>query len=140
MAEPTSPTPARKRANINRTAIGFNVAAQIFLIFVIIAFANTISYRHFHRWDYSHDRNYALSPKTRNLLSHLDQPVRAIVFFTSAQILAKDVSGLLREYDYASNKKFTVEYVDPFRNLTRARELAEHYKFGENDNIIILDY
>jgi hypothetical protein len=140
MAESTSPTPAKKRANINRTAIGFNVALQIFLIFVIIAFANTISYRHYHRWDFSHDRNYALSPKTKNLLSHLVQPVRAIVFFTSAQILAKDVSGLLREYDYASNKKFTVEYVDPFRNLTRARELAEHYKFGENDNIIILDY
>jgi hypothetical protein len=140
MAESTSPTPSKKRANINRTAIGFNVALQIFLIFVIIAFANTISYRHYHRWDFSHDRNYALSPKTKNLLSHLDQPVRAIVFFTSAQILAKDVSGLLREYDYASNKKFTVEYVDPFRNLTRARELAEHYKFGENDNIIILDY
>jgi hypothetical protein len=147
MAESASPTPpssalkaAAPRADINRTAIGFNVAVQLFLVFLIIAFANTMSYRHYHRWDYSHNRNYALSSKTKNLLSHLDQPVHAIVFFTSAQILNKDVSGLLREYDYASNKKFTVEYVDPFRNLTRARELADTYKFGENDNIIILDY
>jgi hypothetical protein len=143
MAKSSSPKPVTTpgpRTDINRTAIGFNVAAQLFLVLVIIAFANTMSYRHYHRWDFSHDRNYELSSKTRNLLAHLEQPVRAIVFFTSAQILGKDVSGLLREYDYASNKKFTVEYVDPFRNLTRARELAEHYKFGENDNIIILDY
>ncbi len=82
-----------------------NVSAQVFLTLIIMAFANTMSYRHYLRWDLSHEHNYALSSKTKNLLSHLDEPVRAIVFFTSAQMLMnKDVTGLLREYDYASHR------------------------------------
>ncbi len=32
-----------------------------------------------------------------------------------------------------------MEVVDPYRNLQRARELSEKYKFGNNDNIVILD-
>jgi hypothetical protein len=142
MAASKSPTsPRAPRSDINRAAIGLNVSALLILTFIIIAFANTMSYRHYQRWDFSHAHNYALSSKTKNLLAHLEQPVRAYVFFTSAQALMnKDITGLLREYDYASNKKFTVEFVDPYRNLTKARELADTYKFKDNENIVILDY
>src|SRR4051812_11714923 len=91
---PAAPAPA-PRSNINRTAIGFNVATQIAIVLAIIVMVNIVSYRQFKRWDLSHNQNYALSTKTKNILANLDQPVRAIVFFPQAQILSKDVSGLL---------------------------------------------
>ncbi|HEX8312415.1 MAG TPA: Gldg family protein, partial [Chthoniobacteraceae bacterium] len=33
-----------------------------------------------------------------------------------------------------------MEVVDPYRNLTRAQDLQTQYKFGANENIVILDY
>src|SRR4051812_46973602 len=112
---PVAPAPA-PRGNINRTAIGFNVAAQLAIIFAIIFMVNLVSFRQFKRWDLSHNQNYELSPKTKAILGSLEQPVRAIVFFPQAQMLSKDVASLLREYEFASNKKFSVEYVDPYKN------------------------
>jgi hypothetical protein len=74
------------------------------------------------------------------LLTSLDKPVRAVVFFSSAAEIVPDVIALLREYEFASGKKFAMEVVDPYRNLTRAQDLQTQYKFGANENIVILDY
>ena len=73
------------------------------------------------------------------MLKSLQKPVKAIVFFSSAAEIAPDVNNLLREYEFASNGKFKSEVVDPFRSLTRAQELQAKYKFGANENIVILD-
>src|SRR4051812_615280 len=94
--EPTSvpsSTPGN-RGRINRTVIGINVVIQVLLVFFIVVVANAVAYRHYKRWDLSHNMNYSLSSKTKNLLSHLDQPVHATVFFPQAQMLSKDVGGL----------------------------------------------
>lgn len=136
----TTPAKAPKSGTARRLAIGTNVLLQILIVVGIIAMVNWIGFRQFKRWDFSRNQKYALAPMTKNLLSNLDKPVKAIVFFPSAQALYGDVSSLLREYEYASNKKMTVEFVDPYKNLLRARELAEQYKFGGSDNIVILDY
>ncbi len=74
------------------------------------------------------------------MLASLKKPVKAVVFFPNAQAIAQDVGSLLREYEYASDRKVSIEIVDPYRNLTRAKELSEKYKFGNTDNIVILDY
>jgi hypothetical protein len=125
---------------ISRFQIGLNVLLQIFVLAAIVLMANYLSFRHFKRWDFSRDQKYALSSQTRNLLANLKKPVRAVIFFSSAAEIAPDVSALLREYEFASDKKFTAEVVDPFRNFTRASELQTKYKFGANENILILDY
>lgn len=137
--EPVPPHDAAP-PTIGRLSIGFNVAVQILVVFFIIALVNNLGFRHFKRWDFSHNQKFALSPQTKNLLSHLEAPVHAIIFFPQAQGLFGDASALLREYSYAAHGKFTVEEVDPYRNLIRARELSEKYKFGASDNIVILDY
>jgi hypothetical protein len=136
----TTPAPAPRSGAARRLAIGTNVVVQVLIIVFIIALVNWIGFRQFKRWDFSRNQKYALAPMTKNILGNLDKPVKAIVFFPSAQALAGDVSSLLREYEYASGKKLTVEFVDPYKNLIRARELAEQYKFGASDNIVILDY
>ncbi len=125
---------------ISRFQIGLNVLLQLLIVAAIVLMVNYLSFRHFKRWDFSRDQKYALSSQTKNLLSNLKKPVRAVIFFSSATEIAPDVAALLREYEFASDKKFTTEVVDPFRNFTRASELQTKYKFGANENILILDY
>jgi hypothetical protein len=124
---------------MKRLTIGVNVLSQILIIIGIVGMLNYVSFRHFKRWDFSRNQKFALAPMTKNLLASLKTPVKAVVFFPGAQMISQDVTSLLREYEYASDKKISVEIVDPYRNLLRAKELAEKYKFGNNDNIVILD-
>src|SRR5262249_51433538 len=89
------------------------------------------------------DQKFALSAQTKNLLGSLPKPVKAIIYFSGNGVggqVFPDVNALLREYEYASGKKLTVETVDPYRNLSRAKELAEKYKFSGEENIVVLDY
>lgn len=134
-----SSTP-QAQSGFNRLAIGANVVTQVVIFAAIVMMVNYVNFRHFKRWDFSRNQKYALAPLTKNLLSGLQKPVKAVVFFPSFQVIAQDVSSLLREYEYASDKKLSVEVVDPYRNLLRAKELSEKYKFGSSDNIVILDY
>jgi len=131
--KPSTPT------HIHRFRIGANVLAQVVFFAVIVLLVNFISTRHFKRWDLSRNQKYALSPQTIQLLRSLDKPVKAIVFFNQNVPVANDVGLLLREYEFAS-KKFEKEVVDPYNNLLRAKELSVQYKFGDSDNIVILDY
>ena len=119
----------------HRLQIGLNMLLQIVIVAAIIVMVNYLSYRHFKRWDFSRNQKYALTSQTKNLLGSLKQPVKAVVFFSSAAEIQPDVISLLREYEYASDKKFQVEIVDPYRSFTRAQELQTKYKFGANENI-----
>ncbi len=135
-----SPAPAPKTVKIHRFQIGLNVLVQLFVVILIIVMLNYLSFRHFKRWDFSRDRKFALSSQTTNLLTHLKKPVRAVIFFAGASEVVPDLQALMREYEIASKKKFTVEYIDPYRSLSRAQELQTKYKFGSNENILILDF
>ncbi|HEX8295003.1 MAG TPA: Gldg family protein [Chthoniobacteraceae bacterium] len=130
----------QKVVQISRFQIGVNVLVQLLIVAAIVGMVNYLSFRHFKRWDFSRDQKYALSSQTKNLLGSLKKPVKAIIFFSSAAEIAPDVAALMREYEFASDKKFSTEIVDPFRNFTRASELQAKYKFGASENILILDY
>src|SRR5271169_5691222 len=134
-----APKVATKVVKIHRFQIGLNVLVQALVITAIVVMFNYMSFRHFKRWDFSRDKKYALSSQTKSLLKNLQKPVKAVVFFSSAAEIAPDVNSLLREYEFASDGKFKTEVVDPFRSFTRAQELQTQYKFGANENIVILD-
>lgn len=137
----STPPPAGPSAG-RRVVIGFNVATQAVIVFVILILVNWVSNRHFKRWDHTRDHSYALSSQTTSLLSRLPKPVKAFVYFGGGLFgeVAPDALAVLREYEYAAKGKLTVEQVDPSRNLQRASELSERYKIGELENIVILDY
>ncbi len=135
-----TPTPVTaKSGQIKRVQIGLNVLLQLLIVVALVGMINFIGFRQFNRWDLSRNQKFALSPMTTNLLTHLEKPVKAIVFFNASTPVASDVNLLLREYEFTSKKKFEVEMVDPYNNVIRAKELAAQYKFGGNDNIVILD-
>jgi hypothetical protein len=126
-----------------RTAV--NVAVQIVLTALIVLMLNYLSFNRFGRWDLSRNSKYALSGLTRKFLGSLKKEVKIYVFFSGTATkspgadLYSDVENLLKEYQYAGKRHIRVETVDPYRDITRARELQEKFRFGSNDNIIILD-
>lgn len=133
-----------KTVKIKRFQIGLNVLIQIAAIVAIVVLANYFAYRHFKRWDYSRSNKYSLSEQTKQVLGSLKDPVKFIVFFAPdpripGADLHDDVENLVKEYQYASDGKVSVEYVDPMRDLTRARELLTQYKFGV-ENVVVVDY
>lgn len=127
-------------SRIHRLQIGLNVLAQIAAVLAIGGLVNYFAYNHYHRWDWSRNRKTELADQTRRLLKNLDKPLRAIVFFAPTAPVYEDVMALLKEYQYAARKKIDVEIVDPYRNFSRARELQGKYKFGANEDVVILDY
>jgi hypothetical protein len=130
---------------IRRFTIGLNVLVQLLVLILILGMINYLAFNHYRRWDNSRDRKYALSEQTVRLLKTLKKRVKAIVFFSPTAMTPEvqiypDVENLLKEFQYGSKKKIEVEFVNPARDFARARDLQAKYKFGRNENIVILDY
>ena len=125
---------------IKRFQIGLNVLVQLVAVVFILGALNYIAFHHYKRWDFSRNQKYALSDQTRRLLQSLDKPMKVVVFFNPGVDIYDDLQNLLKEYQYATQKKVEVETINPYRNFSRARELQAKYKFGANENIVILDY
>ncbi|MGH7937916.1 MAG: Gldg family protein, partial [Bryobacteraceae bacterium] len=138
MADETAPTPAPKK--IHRFQIGLNVVLQVAIIIVLAAMVNYLGFEHYRRWDLSRDQKYALSDKTKHFLQSIPGKVRVTAFFAANSPIYSDVQNLLTEYQYASRGKIDVEYVDPQRNLTRAKQLFNKYKVVTDESVLVVDY
>lgn len=135
----TQPAPA-KAIRVGRLEVGFNIVVQIALVIVAIVMVNWISNKYYARLDWSHGKNTVLSPQTKALLGGLEKKVQVIVMFATGGEAESDALALLREYQFAAKGKLTVEEVDPYANLARAKDLQAQYKFGGNENVIIFTY
>src|SRR6266702_1212446 len=132
--------PERRPKKIRRVQIGFNVLAQIILILFLAAMVNSIAFKHYQRWDFSHDQKYALSDKTKRFLRTIKGKMRIIVFFSPSTPIAADVQTLLTEYQYAAKGKIDIEYIDLERNLSRAKEIFDKYKVVSDESLLVIDY
>jgi len=112
----------------------------VLLVLGLAAMVNYLGLQHYKRWDFSRDQKYALSDKTKHFLNGIKGKVRLTVFFGAQNPISGDVQSLLTEYQYASRGKIDVEYVDPERNLTRAKELFDKYKVVTDESVLIVDY
>src|SRR5436853_1601077 len=130
----------RRPKKIRRIQIGFNVLAQIILILFLAAMVNSIAFKHYQRWDFSRDQKYALSDKTKRFLRTVKGKMRIIVFFSPSTPIAADVQTLLTEYQYAGKGKIDIEYIDPERNLSRAKEMFDKYKVVSDESLLVIDY
>jgi hypothetical protein len=138
MADET--TPQRRPKKIRRVQIGFNVLAQIILLLFLVAMVNSIAFKHYQRWDFSRDQKYALSDKTKRFLRTIKGKMRVIVFFSPSTPITADVQNLLTEYQYAGKGKIDIEYIDPERNLSRAKEMFDKYKVVSDESLLVIDY
>ena len=133
--------PARPMApSSGRIEVGINIVVQIALVITALVMLNWLGNKYYARLDWSRGKNITLSPQTKALLGGLEKPVQAIVMFAQAGEAEGDAQLLLREYQFAAKGKLTVEEVDPYANLARAKELQTLYKFGANENVVIFTY
>src|SRR5947209_10396811 len=141
MADETKqPQKASGPKKIRRIQIGFNVLAQIVLILFLTVAINSIAFKHYQRWDFSHDQKYALSDKTKRFLKGIKGKMRITFFFSPNTPITADVQNLLTEYQYAGKAKIDIEHVDPERNFSRAKELFDKYKVVTDESLLVLDY
>jgi ABC-type uncharacterized transport system involved in gliding motility auxiliary subunit len=120
-----------------RFVIGINTLMAILVAAVIVGMLNFLAFRHYKRFDWTRTKQYALSEKTVEVLRALTQPIRVIVFFQPGHELYEEIRNLLSEYQYQS-RQLSVEFVDPDRNLGRAKELAEKYEIT-TINAVVFD-
>ena len=119
--------------------------SQTIIVVVIVLLINYLGFNRYRRWDLSGYNKYALSELTKKLLKSLKKEVKIYVFFSptsqsAGSELYYDLQNLLKEYEFAGKRKVQIETIDPYRNLTRTRELQVKYNFGADENLVILDY
>jgi len=130
--------PTRKK--IRRLQIGLNVLLQVVLVLFLALMANSIAFKHYKRWDFSRDKKYALSDKTKRFLNTIKGKVRITVFFSPNTPITVDVQNLLTEFQYAAKGKIDIENIDPERNLSRAKEVVDKYKVVSDESLLVIDY
>jgi ABC-2 type transport system permease protein len=84
------------------------------------------------RLDLTAQREYSLSPTTRDLLSNLQEPLLIRGYFSEKTHpllapLAPRLRDLLREYEITSNGKAVVEIVDPLQDPEKEQEANQSY-------------
>lgn len=121
---------------------------QVTLGLLFFAQLNYLAMHHYTRFDVTESHLYSLSPETRAYLRSLDEPVRLIVTIPEdpAQpdeaLLSRYVRGLLNQYLYVLQSAgkpgiLTVEYVDVFKDIERARELSSRYGLEQNNVVLV---
>ncbi|HEY0967405.1 MAG TPA: GldG family protein [Opitutaceae bacterium] len=117
-----------------------NLVLQALLFLTLFGGLNYLSLHYAWRFDLTEHRRHSLSPETLSYLETLKQPVKIYVTFGAnseeAEIAQafRDVSGLLREYVYATETKhdpatgfdgrITVQYLDVYQQLREAQQLG----------------
>jgi len=130
---------SRRRAG---TRLG--VGLQVVLAVILLGAVNYAGFHYYLRGDWSPAQRYRLSEQTKSLLRNLPAPVKVYVFFSPTTAapgfeVYSDVVNLLKEYQSAERSRITVEYIDPMRNLARARELQSLHQFGSEENLVIVE-
>jgi len=125
-----------------RFAAGANVCVSVLLAGVLAFMVNYLAFRHYARWDLNRNSYYRLSGKTLNLLRGNRGHVDVVVFFRKSHALFEDVRNLLKEYVAAAERSqgLTVEVVlvDPDRELSRTREMAQKYDVHQA-NVVVFE-
>lgn len=120
-----------------------NLLLQAVLLLTFFAGLNYIALNHAWRFDLTQSHRQSLSAETRSYLEHLEQTVRVVVTLTEdsdnpdlAQAY-RDISGLLREYVYATSNnergRIEVDHLDVYQNRKKAEELGL-----EDPNLVVL--
>ena len=135
---------APQESSRRRAGIRIGVAVQVLLACVLLGAANYAGFHYYLRSDWSPSQKYRLGEQTTSALKQLTAPATVYVFFSPTSAapgyeVYGDVANLLKEYQFAAGDKLTVEYIDPMRNLSRARELQSKFQFGPEENLVIVE-
>lgn len=103
-----------------------NLLATAVLAIVVVGLLNMISSQHYRRWDWTSERLFTLSDRSRQVLEELESNVQVYVFLARGEQDFADIETLLEEYK-AVTSKLDVEWVDPDRDRARYQVLADEF-------------
>ena len=127
-----------------KLAIGANLFVQVIAAVALVVMVNWLVARHYMRFDWTRAHYYQLADKTKQVIRTLREPVDVVVFIPASAAGAyvektlEDARSLLKEMQFIGGDKLRVEYVDPDRNLARAKQLVEKFKLDAPDAIIFV--
>lgn len=129
----------RKTKKISRTL-------NIILAVSFVLGLNILASKFYFRKDLTENRIYSLSPETLAYIEKLKKPLEIFVTLPSpsSQPESADaylmISRLLNQYQHVArnnkNSKITIEYVDPFKQLQRAHQIAAQFGVQKENTII----
>lgn len=134
-------TPSFRKVRWIRT---FNLLAQAFLVVTFFAGLNYLAIQYSWRFELGGGRAHSLSPETRAYLEKLDKPVEIFVTFSEnsddADIAQawRDVSGLLREYGYATERNEHGRVVTRYIDVYQRRRDAEALGITDPNSILVV--
>lgn len=120
-----------------------NLLLQAVLFLSLFAGLNYIALNHAWRFDLTQNRRYSLSAETRAYLAGLNQPLHIVVTFTddadSTELAQayRDLSGLLREYSYAT-RNTPGEIRVEFLNVYQRRREAENLRIEQPNLVVVM--
>jgi ABC-type uncharacterized transport system involved in gliding motility auxiliary subunit len=134
----TDPTSARA----SRRSAGMHGLVTLVLFAVILVAINILGFKYYYHRDWSQSQFYTLSPKTVDVLKHLDSPVTVTTVFSSKiqQQYQQQIENLLEEYERVAGKNFTVTKIDPAYDIARASDLQKRLQFDGTENLVIFEY
>jgi len=107
---------AIKRGVKSRTAIyGMNTVILFCVFLGILIFANLLSARHKHRFDFTSTGIFTLAPQTQKIVAHLPREVTMTAFFQSESPTRAGFKNLMDGY-LALSDKIKLSFVDPDKN------------------------
>lgn len=129
----------------SRRWVRVHVLFQIALAAIALLAANFISFEIWVRADFSRTQKFALAEQTKRVIRELKSPVEVTVFFSQTTVspvsaLYPDVRNLLDEFVFSGRERIRVEFIDPVRDLTRARELQAKHQFRADENVLVIEY
>src|SRR5678816_3841609 len=93
---------------------------SVLVVIGLLVAVNYLSNRRNKRWDLTSNKQYSLSDQSVKLLKGLDAPVTVRVFDKETEF--ERYRTRLAAYEYQSDKKVSVEYVDPDRHPLDAKQ------------------
>ncbi len=129
----------RSHAFLRRLVYGYNAVLTGLLLVLILLVLNVLAYIFLPANDpWTLKSIYKLSSRSENILQGLDQPTKIYVLLAGEeQVTLRNVRALI-ENCRAVNDNIQVEYLSPDRDREKALQLAQKYKFGEREGILVV--
>jgi hypothetical protein len=129
-------TEERSNPVLRRLLYGYNAVLAGMLLLALLVVVNIMTYIYVPAIsDWTMSGQYSLSPKTKNFLETLEQPVKT--YYLNAGGVPYDMRNFLDNCQAVTNK-LTVEYVSLNVDRQRARELINRYQIVGEDGLLVV--
>jgi ABC-type uncharacterized transport system involved in gliding motility auxiliary subunit len=103
-------------------AYGLHSGVTVLLVLGIVGLLNFVAYRYPGKLDWTKNKVHTLSAQTQKVLKEMKKPVKAVLFSNLAQ--REENKVMLENLRAVNPGNFTIEYVEPAKEPTRARQVG----------------